>query len=175
MYWGTAAMSIIALYCSHGLSGNVIAKGGDVVKLRARVLGIIIGIAACTVAADGAEREPQKAVREEYKGPKDRTTVLRDDLVVIPGKEVNILRVEFPAGLIGERHYHTGDVFVHVLEGEFVVDVDGKGRKAFGPGQVYHEAVNKVMQARNPSTTQRTKVILFQVGDKGEPLMIKAK
>lgn len=144
-------------------------------KLRARVVGIIIGIATCTVAADAAAPEPQKAARKEYKGPEDRTTVLRDDLVVIPGKEVNILRVEFPAGWIGERHYHTGDVFVHVLEGEFVVDVDGEGRKAFGPGQVYHEAVNKVMQARNPSTTQRTKVILFQVGDKGEPLMIKAK
>lgn len=144
-------------------------------KLRVRVLGIIIGIAICAVAANGAEQEPQKTAREEYKGAADRTTVLRDDLIVIPGKEVNILRVEFPAGWIGERHYHTGDVFVYVLEGEFVVDVGGEGREAFGPGQVYHEAVNKVMQARNPSTTQRTKVILFQVGDKGEPLMIKAK
>jgi hypothetical protein len=31
------------------------------------------------------------------------------------------------------------------------------------------------MQARNPSATQRTSLILFQVGGKGEPLMLTAK
>ena len=60
-------------------------------------------------------------------------------------------------------------------EGRFIVDVEGEGRKSFGPGEVYHEAVNKVMQARNGSQTIPTKVLLFQVGDKGDTLMIKAE
>ena len=82
---------------------------------------------------------------------------------------------EFPPGWVGGRHYHTGDVFVYVLEGTFVVDVEGEERQTFGPGQVYHEALNRVMQARNLSTAERTKILVFQVGDKGVPQMIKAR
>jgi hypothetical protein len=40
---------------------------------------------------------------------------------------------------------------------------------------VHHEAVNARMQARNPSAIQSTELILFQVGGKGEPLMLMAK
>lgn len=137
---------------------------------RAFIMGtaMLLGIVAVsTISA----QEPRK----EYVSTADMTTVLRSDLVAISGKEAHILRVELPAGWIGGRHYHTGDVFVYVVDGEFVVDVDEEGRKTFGSGEVYHEAVNKVMQARNPSTTVRTKLILFQVSDKGEPLMIMAK
>ena len=54
-------------------------------------------------------------------------------------------------------------------------DDHGQSRKRFGAGQVYHEAVHTTMQARNGSATQSTELILFQVGGKGEPLMIVAK
>jgi hypothetical protein len=59
-----------------------------------------------------------------------------------------------------------------VISGQFVVDVEGEGRKQFGPGHVYHEALNTTMRARNPSSTEPTTLILFQVGGKGEPLML---
>ncbi len=113
--------------------------------------------------------------REEYVTTGEVTTVLQDSLFAIEGKEVNILMTEFPPGWVGGRHYHTGDVFVYVLEGTFVVDVEGEERQTFGPGQVYHEALNRVMQARNLSTAEPTKILVFQVGDKGELLMIKAR
>ncbi len=112
--------------------------------------------------------------REEYVTTGEVTTVLQDSLFAIEGKEVNIHMTEFPPGWVGGRHYHTGDVFVYVLEGTFVVDVEGEERQTFGPGQVYHEALNRVMQARNLSTAESTKILVFQVGDKGELLMIKA-
>jgi quercetin dioxygenase-like cupin family protein len=103
------------------------------------------------------------------------TMVLNEEMFSIPGKEVAIQRAEYPAGWVGQRHYHTGDIFVYVLEGQFVVDVDGADRITIDPGEVYHEAVNKVMQARNPSTTKPTKLILFQVGDKGKPRVMLAE
>jgi hypothetical protein len=53
--------------------------------------------------------------------------------------------------------------------------VEGQGRKQFRAGEVYHEAVNRTMQARNPSASARTTLIAFQVGAKGEPLMLVAK
>ena len=96
--------------------------------------------------------------------------MLKEDLVALPGKEATVMELELPAGWVGEKHYHTGDVFVYVQEGRFVVDVEGQGRKSFDPGQVYHEAVNTSMQARNMSTSGRTRLLLFQVGNKGEPL-----
>ncbi len=103
----------------------------------------------------------------------ETTTILREDLASIDGKEGTVFSGRLGPGWVGERHYHTGDVFVYVVKGLFTVDVDGEERKTFRPGEVYHEAVNKVMHARNLSTTDSTEVIIFQVSDKGEPLMIK--
>jgi len=103
------------------------------------------------------------------------TMVLNEDMFSIPGKEVAIQRAEYPAGWVGERHYHTGDIFVYVLEGQFIVDSEGGQRVTIDPGEVYHEAVNKVMQARNGSAKEPVKMILFQVGDKGKQRVIMAK
>ncbi|MBI2487356.1 MAG: cupin domain-containing protein [Deltaproteobacteria bacterium] len=136
---------------------------------------IISGLAIYSQLLLAEEKQEIDEKREEYKSTAKQTKVLQDDLAVIEGKEVNIIAVELLPGWVGEKHYHTGDVFVYVQEGEFIVDVEGEGRKSFGPGEVYHEAVNKVMQARNGSQTNTTKVMLFQVGNKGEPLMIKAE
>ncbi|HEU4928491.1 MAG TPA: cupin domain-containing protein, partial [Candidatus Krumholzibacteria bacterium] len=80
-----------------------------------------------------------------------------------------------PAGWVGERHYHTGDIFVYVLEGHFIVDLDGGERISIGPGEVYHEAVDKVMRAKNGSTDKPVTVLLFQVGDKGKPRVMLAE
>ena len=138
------------------------------------------GRVACCIALahilsfSNAEAQTQSP-RQEYRTTANQETVLQSELVSVPSKEATVLRVELPAGWIGDWHYHTGDVFVYVLSGEFVVDVEHEGRKRFGPGQVYHEAVNTTMQARNPNAAQRSELILFQVGAKGEPLMFRGK
>jgi quercetin dioxygenase-like cupin family protein len=117
----------------------------------------------------------QAASAQEYRTTADQQTVIKSDLVSVPGKEGTVLRLELPAGWVGGWHYHTGDVFVYVISGEFVVDVEGQDRKRFRAGDVYQEAVNTTMQARNPSSTERTTLIAFQVGGKGEPLTLVAK
>lgn len=132
---------------------------------------VTLALATLPVAAQEQEQDAGR----EYVSTAIIDSVLHDDLEALPGTEARVLEVEFPAGWTGDRHYHTGDVFVYVLEGEFVVDVEGEGRLRFGPGDVYHEAVNTVMQARNPSTSVATRVILFQVGEEGQPLMIRAE
>jgi quercetin dioxygenase-like cupin family protein len=136
-------------------------------------------LACCTALAlivrFGHTAAQSQTAPQEYRTTAKQETVLQSDLVSVPGKEGTVLRVELPPGWIGDWHYHTGDVFVYVLSGEFEVDVEGQGRKRFGPGQVYHEAVNTTMQARNPNATQRAELVLFQVGVKGEPLMFRAK
>ena len=123
----------------------------------------------------GHARAKTHTASQEYRTTAKQDTVLQSALVSVPGKEGTVLRVELPAGWIGDWHYHTGDVFVYVVSGEFVVDVERQGRQRVGPGQVYHEAVKTTMQARNPSATERTELILFQVGAKGEPLMFRSQ
>jgi quercetin dioxygenase-like cupin family protein len=113
--------------------------------------------------------------RREYRSTARQEEVAKSALVSVPGKDGTVLRVELPPGWVGDWHYHSGDVFVYVVSGEFVVDVEGQGRKSFRSGQVYHEAVNTSMQARNPNAATRTELILFQVGEKGEPLMFIGK
>lgn len=137
--------------------------------------GLQFLLAAVVVSATLIPRTSLAQGREEYRSTADLTLVLQDALSAIEDKEAKVLRVVFPAGWVGERHYHTGDVFVYVLKGRFAVDVEGEQRQTFDPGEVYHEALNKVMQARNLSTTEPTELILFQVGDENEPLMIRAK
>ena len=132
---------------------------------RNSFIGIVIFIGAAFVHQIAAQN----------RGGSNVQMVLQEDMFSIPGKEVAIQRAEYPAGWVGERHYHTGDIFVYVLEGQFIVDLDGGKRITIDPGEVYHEAVETVMQARNGSAKEPVTMLLFQVGDKGKPRVILAE
>ena len=128
-------------------------------------------IVAAAIALSAPAQEQKSQAQHQHDGPRGRSkqdVLLQDPLYAVPGKQAHLLRIEYPAGWIGERHYHTGDVFLYVLSGAFTVDVDGAERKTIRAGQAYHEALNKVMQARNASATEPTTILLFQVGNQGE-------
>ena len=131
---------------------------------RNSFIGIVIFIAAAFV----------HQIAAKDSGGSNVQMVLQEDLFSIPSKEAAIQRAVYPAGWAGERHYHTGDIFVYVLEGQFIVDLDNGKRITIDEGEVYHEAVNEVMRARNGSTERNVTVLLFQVGDKGKPRVILA-
>ncbi len=111
----------------------------------------------------------------EYKPKAKRTLLVKTALAGMEGREANLLHLEFPPGWISEKHFHSGHVFVYVLEGSVTFDVKGKAPRTVGAGGVYHELPNEVMQITNTSATDGLKVILFQVGKEGKPLMIKAE
>ncbi len=106
-----------------------------------------------------------------------RTTLLKEALAGVQGKEAQVKHMEFPPGWVGSKHYHPGHVFVYVLEGTFIVDVEGRTRRTVGPGEVFHElpGSDRVMQARNGSATHWVKILVFQVGDEGTPITVKVK
>jgi quercetin dioxygenase-like cupin family protein len=134
-------------------------------------VGLLLGL----MHQPAALRAQAGATSEEYKTTAKVTELLRDELAAVAGKEATIQALELVPGWVGDWHYHTGDVFVYVEEGEFVVDVERQGRKVVRQGEVYHEALNTVMQARNGSTGRTTRLLIFQVGTKGEPLMLRAR
>jgi len=134
-----------------------------------------MGIVTAATVLIASAQEPRSQPPSHHDGPHGRSkqdVLLQDPLHAVPGKQAHLLRIEYPPGWIGERHYHTGDVFLYVLSGGFTVDVDGAERKTIRAGQAYHEALNKVMQARNASTSEPTAILLFQVGDQGERMTV---
>ena len=147
-------------------------------------VAILLALAAFSIATfalaaaqappptDETQRPIATAPHDAPHGRSQQRTLLQDPLHAAPGKQATLLRIEYPPGWIGQRHYHTGDVFLYVLSGGFTIDVDGGKRTTIGAGETYHEAVHDVMQARNASTSEPTTLLLFQIGDAGERLTI---
>src|ERR1041384_4606330 len=54
-----------------------------------------------------------------------RVELQRHDLST-PGREAVVARAEFQPGAVAPKHTHPGEEFAYVLEGELVVEVEGK-------------------------------------------------
>ncbi len=114
------------------------------------------------------------AGEQEYKPKAKVTSLVETPLAGVKGKTVIIKHFEVPPGFVGKKHFHPGPVFVYVLEGELSIETEGTGRQTIKAGQLYQEPIRKVMQGRNLSTTDAIKFVVFQIGDEGKPMMIKA-
>jgi len=125
-----------------------------------------IGVLALSGAyADQHVYEPPDAEQQYLaKGP----------LAGAAGHEAHVRHITFPPGWVGGKHSHLGDVYVYVLEGSMVVQLEGQDAVTVGPGELFHEGPNTVMHAANTSKIDPLKIVLFQVNPAGQPLMIKA-
>ncbi|MFQ5775131.1 MAG: cupin domain-containing protein [Kiloniellaceae bacterium] len=111
--------------------------------------------------------------QQEYVSKAKVETLHKAALPGVEGKEVIIKHFAIPPGFVGGRHYHPGPVFVYVLKGELTVTTKG-GTETYKAGQIYPEPLNDVMQGKNLSTSDDLELVVFQVGDVGKPMMIKA-
>ncbi len=109
----------------------------------------------------------------EYKPKAEVKTLHEGVLSSVDGKNVIIKHFTLPAGFVGGKHFHPADVFVYVLEGALTVETD-KGVQTISAGELYPEAPGMVMVGKNISADNPTKLLVFQVGDAGKPMMIKA-
>jgi quercetin dioxygenase-like cupin family protein len=80
--------------------------------------------------------------------------------------------LQFPSGWEAPRHFHSADLFIYVLEGEFEVTMDGDERRTYGVGQALEMRSGATMVARNPSSTASLKLVVFQVGSPGAPFVV---
>ena len=104
------------------------------------------------------------------------TQVLSKDLTDIPGKESLMLTVEYPPGGSDPIHRHNAHAFVYVLEGSVVMQVRGGKEMILTPGQSFYEGPDDVhVVGRNASQTKPAKFLVFQVKDKGAPVLVPAR
>jgi quercetin dioxygenase-like cupin family protein len=108
----------------------------------------------------------------EYVTKAKGKTLYQAPLPGMDGKEMIVKHFSFPPNFVGGKHKHPGSVFVYVLEGEFTVML-ADGTKTFKAGDIYAEKIDSPMVAKNMSSSDDVKLLVFQVGDIGEPMMIK--
>jgi len=98
------------------------------------------------------------------------TTLMTRDLPDFPGKEGMVELVEFAPGEVSQPHRHNADLFVYVLEGSVVTQVEGDRPLTVRAGDVFYESPTDVHKvSRNASETQPAKLLVFYVKAKGAP------
>lgn len=141
---------------------------------RSTSIGILVIVGAMVAGAIGVPG--LYADEKEYKSTAKITKLIESmSLSGLPDQEANVFVAEMPGGWVGGKHYHPGHVFVYVLEGSITFMFDGKEPFTVKAGEVYHETPNEKMLAKNASASDDLKIVVFQVGTEGKPVMIEAK
>ena len=92
------------------------------------------------------------------------------DLPEFAGKEGVVTALEYPPGASSPPHRHNAHVFLHLIEGQLVVQVKGGEPVTLGPGGTFYESPSDIHSvSRNPSTTTPARALVFMVKEKGAP------
>jgi quercetin dioxygenase-like cupin family protein len=88
------------------------------------------------------------------------------------GSEVLIREAFFPPGWKAPKHYHNGNLFIYVIEGEFEVTMEPAGMRTYQQGDALQMKPGITMDARNPSTVNPLKLSVFQIGNPDAPFVV---
>jgi quercetin dioxygenase-like cupin family protein len=100
------------------------------------------------------------------------TSLMSRNLSDIPGKEGDMLIVEYPPGAVDPVHRHNANAFIYVLEGSVVMQVKGGEPVTLQPGQTFYEGPNDIhVVGRNASKTEPAKLLVVFVKNKGAPIL----
>jgi quercetin dioxygenase-like cupin family protein len=79
-----------------------------------------------------------------------------------PGKEIEVITVNYAPGAVDAIHRHDAHTVVYVLDGEVEMQVRGGTLQRLGPGQVFYESPEDVHTAsRNASKPKPAKFVVF--------------
>lgn len=104
------------------------------------------------------------------------TSLMVKPLPDFPGKDAQIITVEYPPGAHDPVHRHKADAFVYVLQGSIVMAVNGEKPVTLTAGQMFYEGPNDIHTiGRNASTTKAAKFVVVLLKNKGAPVLIPAQ
>jgi len=103
-------------------------------------------------------------------------TLLKKKLPDNPGKEIQVVTVDYAPGDMDAIHRHNAHAVVYVLEGELDMQVRGGTLQHLRPGQVFYESPQDVHTVcRNASKTKPAKFLVFFIKNEGAPVLIPAQ
>ena len=77
-------------------------------------------------------------------------TLFTKQLPEAPGKEIEVITVDYAPGAVDAIHRHDAHAVVYVLEGEVEMRVRGGLLQRLGPGQVFYESPGDVHYRKPP-------------------------
>jgi quercetin dioxygenase-like cupin family protein len=120
-------------------------------------LAALLLVAASTVWAQDAPRSVGKDLMVKQLGD-------------LAGQEAVVRANVYPPGTSNPPHRHDAHVFVHVLEGQLVVQLKGRDPVTLNAGDTYYEAPDDIhVVSRNPSDKVPAKALIFMVKKTGAP------
>ena len=137
--------------------------------MRRTVLTIVVSLAVGLLVGTLGER-----FLSAQPSPIKRTELLKQDIIEMAGKEGVLYMAELAPGAVAGKHTHPGPEFAYVLEGALQLELEGQPPKTIKAGEAFHNPTKIVHDAKNPSTTGATKVLVFMLIDKGQPLATPA-
>lgn len=129
-----------------------------------RIIAVAVLIAASGLALNVAQSQ-QPGV--------SRTDLLRQDLVV-PGREVIQVRVDFAPGVAFPAHSHPGEEIAYVIEGSLEYQLEGKPPVTLKAGQSLFIPAGTIHTAKNVGTGNAAELATYIV-EKGRPLVALVK
>jgi quercetin dioxygenase-like cupin family protein len=96
--------------------------------------------------------------------------------VEVPGSNYEVIfgMAELTAGFKAGRHSHPGIVLAYILDGEFVLEVDGQPAKTFKTGESL-QLPDKAVHNEGAAAGKPAKLIAVYVVEKGKPLVQPAQ
>ena len=104
-----------------------------------------------------------------------RTELMKSAIAGMEGKEAVIYMAELPPGAAAGKHTHPGEEFAYILDGALTLEPQGQEAKTYKAGEVFHNPAKMVHDAKNMSTSGSTKVLVFLIAEKGQPLASPAQ
>src|SRR3954463_3231282 len=92
------------------------------------------------------------------------------ELPDLAGKEALVRANTYPPGSSNPPHRHDAHVFLHILEGQLIVQLKGGQPVTLNAGDTYYESPADVhVMSKNPSATVPVKALIFMVKQQGAP------
>ena len=105
-------------------------------------------------------------------GAQEVNKLLTKPLPEAPGKEIEVITVDYAPGAVDTMHRHDAHAVVYVLEGEIEMQLRGGALQRLVPGQVFYESPQDVHTvSRNASKTKRAKFVVFFVKNQEAPIL----
>jgi quercetin dioxygenase-like cupin family protein len=142
------------------------AGASQIAELLMRLFGCLLVAVALSLSTLASET----AWADGTQSAAIAKQLMTKDLAALAGKEVLMSTVTYSPGGASPPHRHDAQVFVYVLEGELIMQVQGGPKVTLKPGETFYESPTDIHAvSANASRTRPATFLVFIIKDKGAP------